>query len=258
MRVVDPEAAVSTASYEPFGRAATAADGRYGFTGRERETDDVYYYRARYYHATLGRFLSEDPLGLGAGVNGYVYASNDPVNLADPAGLRTYVLHGVWPDRAAFDDFAAALRTADPATRALPWSGRVLGGVIPSTAGVAAPLMQQILADLDAQPLAAGEKLNLVGFSAGGLIAGTLAEMLGGRGVKVDTVVSMGTIAQTPLTARVPAQTRLLNFMGVADPLVSFRLHPRGTNYVVLATHTARSYTENTAVLALIRREISR
>jgi RHS repeat-associated protein len=259
VRVVDPDGGVRDAvGYEPFGRTVSSAWGsiRYGFTGREREGDDLYYYRARYYHAGLGRFLSEDPLGLTAGLNAYVYAFNDPVNAVDPMGLRTYVLHGVWPDRAAFDDFAAALRTADPQTRTLPWSGSVLGGVVPSTQPVATQMMHQILADLDADPLGATEKLNLVGFSGGGLMSATLAEMLRARGTKVDTVVTMGTPAQSPLTTRVPAQTRLLNFVGVADPLSSLRLHPRGTNYLILATHTARSYTENDALIALVRRAI--
>jgi RHS repeat-associated protein len=260
LRLVDGDGAVLDAlGYEPFGRTdSTAAGTRYGFTGREREPDDLYYYRARYYHAGLGRFISEDPLGLAAGVNPYVYAFNDPVNLVDPTGLRTYVLHGIWPDRTAFEDFAVALRAADPATRTLSWSGRLLGDVVPSTRPVAGRLMQQVLADLATEPLAAGEKLNLIGFSGGGLVSVTLAEMLRARGVKVDTVITMGTPAQTPLTTAVPSQTRLMNFIGIADPLVSFRLHPRGTNYLILATHTARSYTENGPLLALIQREIAR
>lgn len=258
VRLVDADGrAGAELSYDPFGRTVGAA-GRYGFTGREREVDDLYYHRARYYHAGLGRFVSEDPLGLAAGLNAYVYAFNDPVNVVDPTGLRTYVLHGIWPDRTAFDDFAASLRTADPHTRTLPWSGSLFGGVVPSTEAVATQLMRQILADLDADPLGVGEKLNLVGFSGGGLVSATLAEMLRARGVKVDTVVTMGTPAQSPFTTTVPAQTRLLNFVGIADPLVSLRLHPRGTNYLILATHTARSYTENDAVLALVRRAIAR
>jgi RHS repeat-associated protein len=261
VRLVDPDGRVLDAlAYEPFGRTVSTAStpSRYGFTGREREGDDLYYHRARYYHPGLGRFLSEDPLGLATGVNAYVYAFNDPVNVVDPTGLRTYVLHGIWPDRAAFDDFAAALRSADPHTRTLPWNGSLFGGVLPSTQAVATQLMNQILADLDADPLGATEKLNLVGFSGGGLVSATLAEMLRARGIKVDTVVTMGTPAQSPLTTVVPSQTRLLNFVGIADPLVSLRLHPRGTNYLILATHTARSYTENDAVLALVRREIAR
>jgi RHS repeat-associated protein len=260
LRMIDADGRVRDAvAYEPFGRTTSGAVGtRYGFTGRERDTSDLYHYRARYYHAGLGRFLSEDPLGLTAGINAYVYAFNDPVNLVDPSGLRTYVLHGIWPDRAAFDQFAGALREADPATTTLRWNGSLLGGVVPSTRSVAADLVPQILADLDADPLAAGEKLNLIGFSGGGLVAASLAEMLRARGVKVDTVVTMGTPAHTPITARVPSETRLMNFIGAFDPLVSFRLHPRGTNHLVLATHTARSYTENARVLALVKREIAR
>jgi len=32
----------------------------------------------------MGRFLSEDPIGLAGGINSYVYAGNDPVNGWDP------------------------------------------------------------------------------------------------------------------------------------------------------------------------------
>ena len=249
-----------TLTYEPFGStdAAPTPLTRHGFTGRERDAPDLYYYRARYYDAALGRFISEDPLGPVAGINAYVYAFNDPVNFVDPTGLRTYVLHGVWPDREAFAEFARALRSADARTRTLPWNGQIFGGVVPSTQNVAASLMTEILQDLQANPLAAGEKLNLIGFSGGGLVAATLAEMLRARGIKVHTVVSMGTPAQTPFTTAVPAQTRLVNFVGVADPSSSIRMHPRGTNHFILATHRARSYTENAAVLALIKREIGR
>jgi len=42
--------------------------------------------RARYYDPDLGRFLSEDPIGISGGLNLYAYAGNDPVNLWDPSG----------------------------------------------------------------------------------------------------------------------------------------------------------------------------
>lgn len=46
------------------------------------------HYRARYYNPTIGRFLSEDPLGfVGSGPNLYAYAGNDPVDFNDPFGL---------------------------------------------------------------------------------------------------------------------------------------------------------------------------
>ena len=261
VRLVDRDGGTrDTLTYEPFGRTASAASSptRYGFTGRERDGDDLYYYRARYYDPGLARFISEDPLGLTAGINPYVYAFNDPINLVDPMGLRTYVFHGVWPDRDAFDEFARELRSADPTTRVLPWDGHVLGSVVPSTTRVSEIEVHAILSELAARPLGASEKLNLIGFSGGGLVAATVAQMLQARGVKVNTVVSMGTPAQTPITSSVPSSTRLINIVGIGDPLASIRLHPRGSNYLILATHTARSYTKNDAVLSLIKRELSR
>jgi hypothetical protein len=35
----------------------------------------------------IGRFVSEDPLGLKAGINPYVFANNDPINGSDPSGM---------------------------------------------------------------------------------------------------------------------------------------------------------------------------
>jgi uncharacterized protein RhaS with RHS repeats len=45
-------------------------------------------YRARYYNATLQRFISEDPIGFGGGdINLYAYVYDDPIGLKDPYGL---------------------------------------------------------------------------------------------------------------------------------------------------------------------------
>jgi RHS repeat-associated protein len=58
------------------------------YTGR-RQVDGsggLYYYRARYYDPEIGRFLSEDPLGFGAGINFYAYVENNPINANDPTG----------------------------------------------------------------------------------------------------------------------------------------------------------------------------
>lgn len=48
---------------------------------------DLYYMRNRWYEPRTGRFLSEDPIGLGGGINQYVFASDDPINGRDPTGL---------------------------------------------------------------------------------------------------------------------------------------------------------------------------
>ncbi len=59
---------------------------RMGGAEFDQETK-LYYMRARYYDPQLGRFISEDPLGIAGGLNLYAYAENDPVNGRDPTGL---------------------------------------------------------------------------------------------------------------------------------------------------------------------------
>jgi hypothetical protein len=46
----------------------------------------MYYYKARIYSPTLGRFLQTDPIGYGDGLNMYAYVGNNPVNRSDPSG----------------------------------------------------------------------------------------------------------------------------------------------------------------------------
>ena len=59
------------------------------YTGREYDKETgMYYYRARYYDAKVGRFVSKDPIGLAGGINLYSYVGNNPVNWIDPLGLH--------------------------------------------------------------------------------------------------------------------------------------------------------------------------
>jgi len=80
-------------AYDSFGNVLSetspAAGDRFRFTGREFDAaTGQYYYRARYYDGRIGRFTSEDPLGLAAGdVNLYRYVSNRPTVLTDGLGL---------------------------------------------------------------------------------------------------------------------------------------------------------------------------
>jgi RHS repeat-associated protein len=75
--------------YDPWGRLLSGSSSAgYAYTGREWEADaQIYYYRARYYAADLGRFVSEDPSGIEGSLNLYEYAGNAPAFRVDPLGL---------------------------------------------------------------------------------------------------------------------------------------------------------------------------
>jgi uncharacterized protein RhaS with RHS repeats len=51
------------------------------------------YYRARWYDPKLGRFISEDPIGLTGGINQFAYVGNNPQNAKDPNGLYEIDVH---------------------------------------------------------------------------------------------------------------------------------------------------------------------
>lgn len=84
-------ALAQTYTYDSFGNT-TASSGSlanfFRYTAREFDTETgLYYNRARYYDSSVGRFVSEDPLGYSAGPNAYEYVLNSPVRLSDPSGL---------------------------------------------------------------------------------------------------------------------------------------------------------------------------
>jgi RHS repeat-associated protein len=102
-------------TYEPFGATSVtggATTSAHAFTGRENDETGLYYYRARYYHPTAQRFVSEDPLDFAAGdANLYAYVGNDATNITDPTGEIA-----PWA--------AACLLGAAGATATDFWSGR--------------------------------------------------------------------------------------------------------------------------------------
>ena len=126
-------------TYQPFGASAgsTAVDPNpYRFTGREDDATGLHFHRARYYHPTLQRFISESPVGVvGGNVNRYLYARNSPINAADPLGL------GV--DSRRPRSFAAmAMATWDPTRgRPVPTGGVPLPGLLDADAA----LLEQVI-----------------------------------------------------------------------------------------------------------------
>jgi RHS repeat-associated protein len=78
-------------TYEAFGKTTiTGASNTspYQYTGRENDGSGLYYYRARYYHPQVQRFISEDPIEFaGRDINLFSCVSNRPSSFRDPHGL---------------------------------------------------------------------------------------------------------------------------------------------------------------------------
>ncbi|HEC76484.1 MAG TPA: hypothetical protein ENI33_04410, partial [Thermoplasmatales archaeon] len=89
----DSEILKASYEYDAFGvivQQTAEVNNPYCFTGREWDTEaGLYYYRNRYYDAEIGRFITQDPMGLKGGINLYAYVNNNPINFIDPFGLET-------------------------------------------------------------------------------------------------------------------------------------------------------------------------
>ena len=78
----------ATFAYTPWGESNAVTEGP-GWKGMFYEAGPaaLYYARARWYDPVARRFISEDPAGFADGLNIYRFGQNDPINMADPAGL---------------------------------------------------------------------------------------------------------------------------------------------------------------------------
>ncbi len=90
-------AKVQTVAYYPYGGtranqsfSTPAVDVPYKYTGKELDNTGLYYYEARYYDPTLGRFISPDTIVPNQydpqSLNRYAYVRNNPLRYTDPTG----------------------------------------------------------------------------------------------------------------------------------------------------------------------------
>jgi RHS repeat-associated protein len=86
------QAVVWAADYTPFGSVNLTTEtvtNNLRFPGQYFDAEtNLFYNHNRYYDPTLGRYITSDPIGLGAGTNTYAYAGANPAMYVDPSGLK--------------------------------------------------------------------------------------------------------------------------------------------------------------------------
>ncbi|ERF71377.1 hypothetical protein EPUS_09301 [Endocarpon pusillum Z07020] len=106
---------LSFEEYSPYGNTTYQGTAstletpkRYRFTGKERDEESgLSYHGARYYAPWLARWISQDALGIGDGLNTYVYCHDDPVGGKDPTGMDDT------PSFASFDPLMSEISDSD-------------------------------------------------------------------------------------------------------------------------------------------------
>jgi RHS repeat-associated protein len=271
--------------YDSFGNITSQTnanvDFRFGYTGREFDGETgLYYYRARYYDASIGRFISEDPMGFGAGdSNLYRYVGNSATNYTDPtgnfafgwyAGVAASTLIPMTIAGALFSDPAQTPKTPcdiDPTDNS---GKRAAIEIVTSLGlGIASSLLRGVASSILKNLLSSSEVERSLGSTAGHLYAGEILEGGTGRAYaghgfyqagSGSTVVPEGTAITLPrdgirITERTGQYIERGDWEGLAELA---RRDPRIANDIEgMATYLPGAKIDNYTLTAPIRPPLS-
>jgi RHS repeat-associated protein len=129
-----------------------------GFAGEVSSVaNNTIYLRSRCYDPETGSFVTKDPLGVHASINGYLYANGNPVNVIDPSGLDpAFSPIGIFSSLTAGQEAAAVNQ---PGPMLIAGLGIGVGGAAIVT--LAAPVAVSGLIGLGLTPVAAGTTVDM-------------------------------------------------------------------------------------------------
>jgi RHS repeat-associated protein len=194
------------------GRNWSTEEYRYGFNGKEKDDEGMggggstYDYGFRIYNASLGKFLSMDPLNKKFSMlSSFQFASNMPIQAIDLDGLEAFIIHGtrqaVAGEEFTTDVIAEFMRLTGNSKydRSFRWNSPTLNG--PEMRKVAAKELMLHIIQVRTQMIANNqitedEPVSLIGYSHGGNVAIQAAQMLyDSYGIKVN-LITIGTPAK--------------------------------------------------------------
>jgi RHS repeat-associated protein len=190
-------------TYAPFGApslSGSATGSSFDYTGRENDGTGLHYYRARYYHSGLGRFVSEDPIEFAGGdVNLYSYVANDPVGKIDPDGkIAVQIVGGIigagFGAYAAYTTGGSILQSALVGGAAGVLSTIPIPGINPVLGSLVASGTAAFLGNVGTQVVIQGKAFRCVDLTSAGL-SGVAGAVGGGVGAKIATMTQPAFLA---------------------------------------------------------------
>jgi RHS repeat-associated protein len=127
-------------SYTPGGGVTTtgaSSPNTFEFNATQNSGTGLYLMGARYYNPAAGTFISKDPTGFGGGSTDlYGYAQNDPININDPSGCKSFAFHACLVGVKSVSAVASLLVGAAIGTAIAGPFGTIIGAAIGVIVGV--------------------------------------------------------------------------------------------------------------------------